>query len=467
MVIIICLILKGDSMKSSVIDMTREPFGCNIIRFTIPLVLMSMLQILFMACDDMLILGLFVGSEALAAVGATTYIVNLFINGFAGLAVGVNVVVAQAIGAKNEDAVRKAVHTAILSSVALGIAVTFIGEALGPLSLEALNTPDDIIAESALYLRIYFISAPFNLIFNFASAIMRAKGDSKHPFCYLTLSGIADIILCTGFVFVFDMGVGGVALGTLLSQVLAAVLSVLHLVRCEDGTRLMLGRLRIDLRIFKRILLVGIPTGLNNMAFSFSNMQMQSAINIFGSAAVAGCSVSTTMENFIYAATNSIMQAVISFTGQNTGAGKLENVPKIVRLSLIFTFLTGSLLGSLVYVLGYPMLPFFINQEAVGYAMSRNLVVMLPYGMCGVMEVYAGVQRGLGKGLSPTIITLLGVCLFRILWVHTAFRAVMTIEMLFLSYLISWSATALAHYICYRYYLGKMMKRREKIRTVA
>ena len=267
--IIICLILKGDRMKSSVIDMTREPFGRNIIRFTIPLVLMSMLQILFMACDDMLILGLFVGSEALAAVGATTYIVNLFINGFAGLAVGVNVVVAQAIGAKNEDAVRKAVHTAILSSVALGIAVTFIGESLGPLSLEALNTPDDIIAESALYLRIYFISAPFNLIFNFASAIMRAKGDSKHPFCYLTLSGIADIILCTGFVLVFDMGLGGVALGTLLSQVLAAVLSVLHLVRCEDETRLMLGRLRIDLRIFKRILLVGIPTGLNNMAFSF------------------------------------------------------------------------------------------------------------------------------------------------------------------------------------------------------
>ena len=446
-------------MHSAVIDMTKEPFWRNIIRFTIPLVLMSMLQILFMACDDMFILGLFVGSQALAAVGATTYIVNLFINGFAGLAVGVNVVSSQAIGAKNSEVVRKAVHTAISSSLILGIVVVAIGEFFARLSLEALNTPIDIIDESTLYLRIYFFSAPFNLIFNFASAIMRAKGDSRHPFLYLTLSGVVDIVLCTSFVLLFDLGVAGVAIGTLLSQVFAAILSVSYLLRCDDDTRLILKDLKIDLKIFKRILVIGVPTGLNNMAFSFSNMQIQSAINIFGSAAVAGCSVSTTMENFIYAATNSIMQAVISFTGQNVGAGKLDNVPKIVHLSLIYTFSTGTVLGALVYLSGYPLLPFFIDSDAIGYAMSRNLVAMLPYGLCGVMEVYAGVQRGLGKGLAPTIITLLGVCIFRVIWVYTAFRAVMTIEMLFLSYPISWSATAVAHYICYKHSL-KTMKRR-------
>ena len=446
-------------MHSTVIDMTKEPFWRNIIRFTIPLVLMSMLQILFMACDDMFILGLFVGSQALAAVGATTYIVNLFINGFAGLAVGVNVVSSQAIGAKNSEVVRKAVHTAISSSLILGIVVVAIGEFFARLSLEALNTPIDIIDESTLYLRIYFFSAPFNLIFNFASAIMRAKGDSRHPFLYLTLSGVVDIVLCTSFVLLFDLGVAGVAIGTLLSQVFAAILSVSYLLRCDDDTRLILKDLKIDLKIFKRILVIGVPTGLNNMAFSFSNMQIQSAINIFGSAAVAGCSVSTTMENFIYAATNSIMQAVISFTGQNVGAGKLDNVPKIVHLSLIYTFSTGTVLGALVYLSGYPLLPFFIDSDAIGYAMSRNLVAMLPYGLCGVMEVYAGVQRGLGKGLAPTIITLLGVCIFRVIWVYTAFRAVMTIEMLFLSYPISWSATAVAHYICYKHSL-KTMKRR-------
>ena len=193
-------------MHSTVIDMTKEPFWRNIIRFTIPLVLMSMLQILFMACDDMFILGLFVGSQALAAVGATTYIVNLFINGFAGLAVGVNVVSSQAIGAKNSEVVRKAVHTAISSSLILGIVVVAIGEFFARLSLEALNTPIDIIDQSTLYLRIYFFSAPFNLIFNFASAIMRAKGDSRHPFLYLTLSGVVDIVLCTSFVLLFDLG---------------------------------------------------------------------------------------------------------------------------------------------------------------------------------------------------------------------------------------------------------------------
>ncbi len=446
-------------MHSAVIDMTKEPFWRNIIRFTIPLVLMSMLQILFMACDDMFILGLFVGSQALAAVGATTYIVNLFINGFAGLAVGVNVVSSQAIGAKNSEVVRKAVHTAISSSLILGIVVVAIGEFFARLSLEALNTPIDIIDESTLYLRIYFFSAPFNLIFNFASAIMRAKGDSRHPFLYLTLSGVVDIVLCTSFVLLFDLGVAGVAIGTLLSQVFAAILSVSYLLRCDDDTRLILKDLKIDLKIFKRILVIGVPTGLNNMAFSFSNMQIQSAINIFGSAAVAGCSVSTTMENFIYAATNSIMQAVISFTGQNVGAGKLDNVPKIVHLSLIYTFSTGTVLGALVYLSGYPLLPFFIDSDAIGYAMSRNLVAMLPYGLCGVMEVYAGVQRGLGKGLAPTIITLLGVCIFRVIWVYTAFRAVMTIEMLFLSYPISWSATAVAHYICYKRSLKTMERR--------
>lgn len=446
-------------MHSTVIDMTKEPFWRNIIRFTIPLVLMSMLQILFMACDDMFILGLFVGSQALAAVGATTYIVNLFINGFAGLAVGVNVVSSQAIGAKNSEVVRKAVHTAISSSLILGIVVVAIGEFFARISLEALNTPIDIIDQSTLYLRIYFFSAPFNLIFNFASAIMRAKGDSRHPFLYLTLSGVVDIVLCTSFVLLFDLGVAGVAIGTLLSQVFAAILSVSYLLRCDDDTRLILKDLKIDLKIFKRILVIGVPTALNNMAFSFSNMQIQSAINIFGSAAVAGCSVSTTMENFIYAATNSIMQAVISFTGQNVGAGKLDNVPKIVHLSLIYTFSTGTVLGALVYLSGYPLLPFFIDSDAIGYAMSRNLVAMLPYGLCGVMEVYAGVQRGLGKGLAPTIITLLGVCIFRVIWVYTAFRAVMTIEMLFLSYPISWSATAVAHYICYKRSLKTMERR--------
>ena len=445
-------------MHSASLDMTSEPFGRNIIKFTIPLVLMSMLQILFMACDDMFILGLFVGSEALAAVGATTYIVNLFINGFAGLSVGVNVVVAQLIGAGDKEKAGKAVHTAVASALLLSVVIIILGESLGRIALEALDTPKNIIDTSTLYLRIYFLSTPALLLFSFSSAVMRADGDSRHPFYYLTVAGIADVVLCTFLVLALDLGVKGVAIGTVLSQYISASLAVFHLMRDRGICHLNLKKLCIQKTLFRRILAVGIPSGLNNIAFSFSNMQLQGAINTFGSAAVAGCSVSATMENFIYACTNSIMQACITFTGQNTGAGKLENIPKIVRVCFLYSSLIGTLLGLSFYFLGYPLLPFFIDENSFPYAVSRNLVVMIPYGLCGIMEVYAGVQRGLGNGIYPTLVTLIGVCLFREIWVHTAFAAVPTIEMLFLSYPLSWGMTAAAHFIFYRHTLRKVSR---------
>ena len=436
-------------MNASAIDMTSGRFLQNIIRFAFPLMLMSMLQIFFAACDDMFILGLFVGSEALAAVGATTYIVNLFINGFAGLSVGVNVVVAQLIGAGDKEKAGKAVHTAVAFALLLSVVIIILGESLGRIN---------IIDTSTLYLRIYFLSTPASLLFSFSSAVMRADRDSRHPFYYLTVAGIADVVLCTFLVLALDLGVKGVAIGTVLSQYISASLAVFHLMREKGICHLNLKKLCIQKTLFRRILAVGIPSGLNNIAFSFSNMQLQGAINTFGSAAVAGCSVSATMENFIYACTNSIMQACITFTGQNTGAGKLENIPKIVRVCFLYSSLIGTLLGLSFYFLGYPLLPFFIDENSFPYAVSRNLVVMIPYGLCGIMEVYAGVQRGLGNGIYPTLVTLIGVCLFRVIWVHTAFAAVPTIEMLFLSYPLSWGMTAAAHFIFYRHTLRKVSR---------
>ena len=275
----------------------------------------------------------------------------------------------------------------------------------------------------------------------------------------MTVQGILDIVLCSLFALAFDLGVAGVGIGTVLSQYAGAALSVLHLRRLDDCCHLSLRKLAINRPIFTRILKIGVPSGLNNMAFSFSNMQIQGAINAFGSAAVAGCSVSTTMENFIYAGTNSIMQACISFTGQNVGAQKLDNVRTIVRWCLIDTCIVGTVLGSLFYFLGYPLLPFFLDDASIPYAMSRNFVAMLPYALCGVQEVFSGVQRGLGKGLAPTVVTLLGICVFRVIWVATAFSAVPTIEMLFLCYPVSWIMTAAAHYICYRKELSAMRMR--------
>ena len=436
-------------MKYQTIEMTEGSLAPNILQFTIPVMLMAMSQILFIACDDMLILGLFVGSKALAAVGATNYLVNLFVNAFLGLSIGVNVIVAQYVGAKDSEKAGQTVHTAIASGMVFGVILLVLGFVCSRICLEAMNTPSDIINQSTLYLRIYFFSTPATLIFNFGSAILRAQGDSKHPFLFLTVAGVADIALNTFFVTVFRMGVAGVALGTVLSQILAAVLVLRHLIKEKGMCKLSLRKLKIHKEVFFQILRLGIPAGLNNMVFSISNIQIQSAINLFGSSAVAGCSASSTVEGFVYAATNSVMQAAVSFTGQNTGAKKYENVPKILRWCLLYTSVIGTVLGGLTYLLGRPVLSLFIGAEDIEYAMLRNGIVLLPYMFCGMMETFAGTLRGLGKSIMPTLVTLIGACGFRILWVYVVFPAYRTLEVLFLCFPVSWILTTIAHYICY------------------
>ncbi len=437
-------------MKCKAVEMTGGSLSQNILRFTVPVMLMAMLQILFIACDDMLILGLFVGSKALAAVGATNYLVNLFVNAFLGLSIGVNVVVAQYVGAKDIKKTEQTVHTAIASGLVFGVILLIAGSVFSHICLEAMNTPPDIISQSTLYLQIYFFSTPATLIFNFGSAILRAQGDSRHPFVFLTIAGVADIALNTFFVTFFRMGVAGVALGTVLSQILAAVLVLRHLMKEKEMCRLRLQKLKIHKKVFLQILRLGIPAGLNNMVFSISNIQIQSAINLFGSSAVAGCSASSTIEGFVYAATNSVMQAAVSFTGQNAGAKKYENVPIILRWCLLYASIIGTVLGSLTYLLGHPILSLFIGAEDIAYAMLRNQIILLPYMFCGMMEIFAGTLRGLGRSIIPTLVTLIGACGFRILWVHIVFPAAMTLKVLFLCFPVSWILTTIVHYICYR-----------------
>lgn len=436
-------------MRSQTVEMTSGSLPKNILRFTIPIMLMAMLQILFIACDDMIILGLFVGSKSLAAVGATNYLVNLFVNAFLGLSIGVNVIIAQYVGAGNAEKTEQAVHTAIAASIVFGAFLLALSSVFSRLCLEAMNTPADIIDQSTLYLRIYFFSTPATLIFNFGAAILRAQGDSRNPFLFLSVSGITDIALNTFFVTVFRMGVAGVALGTVLSQILSAALVVRHLMKGKGPCRLRLQKLKIHREMFLKILRIGVPAGINNIVFSFSNIQIQSAINLFGSSAVAGCSASSTVEGFVYAATNSVMQAAVSFTGQNTGAKKYDNIPKILKCCLLYTGAIGTLLGGLAFLLGRPLLFLFIGPEDIPYAMLRNKIILLPYMFCGMMETFAGTLRGLGKSLMPTLVTLIGACGFRILWVYTIFPAVMSLEILFFSFPVSWVITTTAHFICY------------------
>ena len=393
-------------MKEENINMTGGPFAKNIIRFTVPLMLMAMLQILFIACDDMLILGAFVGSKALAAVGATNYLVNLFVNAFIGLSVGVNVVVAQSIGAEDHTKTQRAVHTAVAISVMFGILLAILGRTFSRTCLELMKTPADIIEQSAQYLRIYFLCTPATLIFSFGSAILRAQGDSKHPFIYLALAGIADVILCAFFVIVCHLDVAGVALGTLISQYISSALVIRHLMREKSVCNLSLRKLRLHSDILREILRIGIPSGISNVVFSISNMQIQSSINLLGSAAVAGCSASYTVEGFVYDATNSFMQASISFTGQNVGAKKYDNIPKVLGYCLICTSIIGTVLGGIVFLFGKPLMSLFIEPVDVEYAALRNSIVLLPYMFCGIMEAFTGTLRGLGKSTLPTIVTL-------------------------------------------------------------
>lgn len=437
-------------MQQNKIDLVNGPLPNSILRFTLPIMGMGLMQNIFIACDDMLTLGIFASDTALAAVGATTYLVNLFVNVFIGLSIGVNVIAAQSIGAKDDEQVTKIVHTALTASAIFGLLLVGLGVCFSGMCLHAMHTPEDILAQSALYLRIYFFSTPATLVFTFGAAILRASGDSKSPFLYLTISGFVDIVLNIFFVTLCHMDVAGVALGTILSQMLAAGFVLRHLMREQGSIRFCVRKIGIHPEPLKDILRVGIPTGMNNMVFSISNTQIQSSINIFGSAAVAGCAASATMESFVYASTNSVMQTAISFVGQNVGAKKREKVPKILKWCLLSVSMIGLVVGGLVFSMGIPLLPFILDDSAaVDYAMMRSTIVVLPYFLCGLMEVFAGTLRGLRCSMLPTMVTLIGACVFRIIWIHTVFQAFPRLEVLFLSFPISWILTAAAHFLGY------------------
>ena len=431
-------------------DLTSGNLPKKILLFTLPIIAMGLFQNLFAACDDMVILGIFASDRALAAVGATTYLVNLFVNVFIGLSVGANVVVARLIGAKEEREANRAMHTALTLSLIVGLVLMVLGSSLCRICLEWLDTPADIIAQSTTYLRIYFIGTPALLIFNFGAAILRAGGNAKTPFLYLSLSGAVNVALNMLFVLVCRMDVAGVATGTVISQYLSAGLMILHLLREKGALQFRPRRMTLCGKYLVQILRIGIPTGLNNLVFSISNTQIQSAVNSFGAAAVAGCSAAYTLEHFFYTSTNSVMQADISFVGQNVGAGKHRNIPKILRWCLFYAAGIGFVMGLTVVGLGRPIFGVILDSNAaIEFAMTRTYIFMFFYYMCGIMEVLAGTLRGLGKSLLPTAVTMIGACGLRLVWIHTVFRAMPALGVLFASYPLSWLLTAIAHFVGY------------------
>ena len=430
-------------------NMTSGPLLGKILTFSFPLMCSGVLQLLFNAAD-IIVVGRYTGHTALAAVGSTSSLINLIVNLFVGLSVGANVLIARSYGAKNMDAVHKGVHTAMLTAVVGGVFLIFVGVAASRPMLSLMGTPDDVIDQAALYLRIYFVGAPSLLVYNFGAAILRAVGDTRRPLYFLTLAGIINVVLNLVFVIVFSLGVAGVALATIISQTVSAYLVVVCLQHNTGAFRLVLHELRIDPAQFREILRIGVPAGVQGMVFSLSNVLIQSSVNSFGSAVMAGNTAASNIEGFVYTCMNAVSQTSMSFVSQNVGARRFARVDKVVAQCMMLSAAVGVGLGLSAYLAGRWLLTIYTSDaQVITYGLYRMSVVCTTYFLCGWMDCLACSVRGLGASVLPMVVSIIGACLLRIVWVMTIFQWERTQLCLYLSYPVSWALTAAVHLICF------------------
>ena len=442
-------------------SMTEGPLFRNIISYTIPIILTSILQLLFNAAD-LVVVGRFCGSLSVGAVGATGSLTTLLVNFFMGLSVGAGVAVAQAYGARDEEAVFETVHTVIPLALVCGVILTFIGVLFSEPLLRVMNTPKDVLPLSALYMKIYFGGTIFNITYNYAASILRAAGDTKSPLVFLTIAGVANVIFNVIFVTVFKMNVEGVAIATVISQAISAILTVIALMKRKDATKFFFGKMHFYKERLSKILKIGLPAGIQSSLFAISNVIIQSSINSFGKIFLSGVSAAANIEGFQYAMMNSFYQSALNFTGQNVGAKKYDRVRKIYRICILSVVTVGIVTGILGVVFGRPLLSIYItdSQAAIDCGMKRMVWIGLVYFLCGMLEVTTGVLRGMGSSTGPTVISILGTCGFRILWIYTIFEIPRfhTPEVLYSSYGISWIVNIIAQYILYRWIYKKKTK---------
>lgn len=455
----IYIMIRIRKRASYEMDMLNGPLLGKIIRFSFSLMLTNILQLLYNAAD-LIIIGQFSGSEtAVGAVGATGSLTNLIVNLFIGLSVGVSVLAARGYGTGNRKATQDIVHTSMTVAVISGFIVLAVGMLLSGMFLKMMGTSPAIIDQSKLYLMIYFAGAPFNMVYNFGASILRAAGDTKRPLYFLTLAGFINVVLNFVFVYYFNMDVAGVALATIISQGVSAVLIVMCLIRQDGLCRLELKKLRIDKDVLLQIIRIGLPASIQSTLFSISNILIQSSINSFDTAFAAsgiapytsGSAASANIESFVYMSMNAFYQASLNFTGQNTAAGKFKRMRRILSLSLICVTVVGVVTGGFCLLFGKQLLGIYIpnDLEAIGYGYSRLFIICATYWLCGIMDVVVGQLRGLGRSLVPMLVSVIGICGFRILWINTIFAAYHTWEMLFISYPVSWILTSGAHLVCY------------------
>lgn len=438
------------------IDMCNGSIMDKLISFSLPLMLSGILQLMFNAVD-IVVVGRFSGSSALAAVGSTTALINVFTNLFIGVSLGANVLAARFYAAGRQKEMSETVHTSILLALVSGVAMAIIGLIFSRGALELMGTPGDVIDQSSLYMKIYFLGMPFFMLYNYGAAILRAVGDTKRPLIFLIISGITNAVLNMILVIVFDMGVAGVAIATVISQLISCILVLWCLYKTEGSYQLRFSKLKMKKEYLKQIFQVGIPAGIQSTVINFSNVLLQSSVNSFGSIAMAGYTAANNIFGFLYVTVNAVTQACMSFTSQNYGVGKWKRMDRVLIDCLILSFVAMMILGNSAYFFGPKLLTIYTsNSKVIQCGMEILLYTTVTYFLCGFMDLFPGALRGMGRSGVPMILSIIGTVGTRIVWIFWIFPNHRSLDILFISYPASWIITIVLQVICY-YFVRKQL----------
>lgn len=451
------------------INFTSGPLFVPILLFTLPVLATGILQFLYNTADTLIVSNYAAdGASALAAVTSTGSLSNLITGLFIGLSVGASVTLSHALGSGRSDEASDVVHTAISIAAILGVIVGILGFITCKPLLVLMDSPEEVLDQAALYMRIIFIGMPAQMVYNYGAALLRAKGDTKRPLYFLMISGAVNVACNLVFVIVFHLDVAGVALATIISQYLSATLVIIRLSHLDDECKLDIRHMRISKHLLAKIIRVGIPAGIQGCLFSFSNVIIQSSVNSFDTVGVAGNGAAASIDGLIYIALNSFYHAALTFSGQNLGAKEMGRVKKTCYYCLILVLIIGIPLCLVCYAFGEPLLGLFLSEsgenaaiktEVLAFGMRRMLYTTVFYFLCGTMEVMSGMLRGLGASTTSMIVSLIGACAMRVVWVYTIFAAYRTPESLYISYPVSWLATTVVLYVCYFFIFRKTQKR--------
>ena len=431
------------------IDMCSGSLMDKLILFSLPLMLSGILQLMFNAVD-LIVVGHFSGPTALAAVGSTTALIAVFINLFIGVSQGTNVLAARFFASQQKEKMSETVHTSIWFALVSGIVMAVVGLAFSRGALQLMATPEDVIDQSSLYMRIYFLGMPFFMLYNYGAAVLRAIGDTRRPLLFLIIAGVTNAILNLIFVAVFGLGVAGVAIATVISQMISCVLVLGCLIRTDAIYRLEWKKLRVNRWCLGQIFRVGIPAGVQSTVINFSNVLLQSSVNSFGSTAMAGYTAANNLFGFMYTSVNAVTQACMSFTSQNYGAGQWKRMGKVLRHCLFLTTAVSLMLGSVIYSFGPEILKLYTEEpDVIASAMEVLSYTTLTYFMCGIMDLFPGALRGMGFSAAPMVLSIIGTVGTRLVWIYGIFPMHRSLSVLFVSYPVSWLLTIVMQVTCY------------------